>query len=592
MANTSLSLMSLDPSTLEADLKAFMRGQDAFKDYDYDGSNMAAIIRIMAYNTWKQNFYYNAVHAESFLDSAQVRSSLLSRAKELNYVPRSARSARAQVRLTFTGTEPTYLLRKGSSFSSIVKSQGLSFTLPDTILATSSNGSFSVTTYLYEGSFIADSYVLDASDEAQRLVLTNPEVDTTSLTVVVYEDGDVDGVTYSRASTLLDLDETDRVYFLQAAETGQYEVVFGDGVVGRRPADGAVAVLDYRVTRGTAGNGAKVFSIDFEVGAGVSNVLVETLANAQAGAPIETDGSVRYYAPRHFQVQERAVSAPDYEVLLRTQFPEISAASVFGGEEADPPLYGRVLVAIDIRDVDGVPDSKKTEYRDFLKRRCGLTITPVFIEPQYTYLSVRTSVVYNVNVTTITPENLSTLVVNEVLDHVAENLDDFNAHMRYSKMVAVIDGTDPSIVGSQTVVRIYKKVAVASGGPQTIVVNMAVPLYDDKITGGAVTPTAVRAVQSESFTYSGSRVYLTDDSSGSVWVARDQGSQTVLIKKVGTVDYASGLILISSLTVDSIDGSTLKVYGRPAEQDVASGRDTILTVEPSEVQAVVTAVRE
>jgi hypothetical protein len=594
MANSSLSLTSLDTKQLAEDFKAFMKTQPAYRDYDYEGSNISAIIRLLAYNTFKNSFFLNMTLSEGFLDTAQTRPSLISHAKELNYVPRSMRSARSRVRVTFTGSEPTYLVEKGRTFSTVVRNQQHIFSVPEALLLTSSTGEFSAETDLYEGPFVADSYTVDWSDETQRLVLTNPSVDTRSLTVVVYEDGDVDGTPYTRAATLLDVDENSKVYFLQAAETGQYEVVFGDNVVGRRPADGATVILDYRVTRGEPGNGAKVFTPDFTIGLGVTNLKITTVDVAEGGAAAETEESIRYYAPRHFQTQERAVSAGDYEVLLRTQFPEIAAVSVFGGEEVEPPQFGKVIVALDISNVDGIPDGKRDEYYTFLKRRCGLTIKPVFVEPKYTYLSIVSRVLYNINVTTLTPENIGAMVLNDVMAYADDVLNDFNSTMRFSRVTGVIDDADRSIVGNQTIVQIYKKVAINKGAQVSgISVDFAMPLYDGYPSSGLVFPSGdKRTIVSQPFIQSGSTVFLTDDGDGGLWVAQSQGASTRLVQRVGTVNYSTGRVLIETLVADSFDGATLKLYAVPAELDVTSGRDTILAVESAEVRLSVTAVRE
>lgn len=593
MANSSLSLTSLDVDTLAADFKAFMRTQNAYRDYDYEGSNISAIIRLLAYNTFKNSFYLNMAVSEGFLDTAQTRSSLISHAKELNYVPRSIRSAKASVQLSFNGTQSTYLIEKGKTFSSVVRNHTHTFSVPDTMLLTSTNGHFTVNTDLYEGPYVKDSYVLNWSDETQRLVLKNANADTRSIVVAVYEDGDVDGVPYTKSSTLLDVNEFSKVYFLQLSESGQYEVVFGDNVVGRKPADGSTIVIDYRIARGDLANGAKIFTPDFTIGEGVSNVRVTTVGVADGGAPAETGESIRYYAPRHFQVQERAVSAGDYEVLLRSEFPEIAAVSVFGGEEVEPPMFGKVLVAVDISNVDGIPDSSRDRYVEFLKRRVGLTIQPVLVEPKYTYLSIRTRVLYNINVTTITPDNLSALVLADVLAYADNTLNDFNSTMRYSRLTGLIDDVDTSVVGNQTTVSIYKKVPLVKGQSNSVTVDFAMPLYDGYPQASAVFPTAdARTITSQSFTLNGGPVYLVDDGDGGLWVARSQGSQTQLVMRAGSVDYATGRLLITSLQVDGYDGGTLKVYAVPAELDVTSGRDTILAVESGEVRISVGAVRE
>jgi hypothetical protein len=590
---SSLSLTSLDPTTIETALKTAMKADPNFKDYDFEGSNLAALIRILGINTHLNSFYLNMVHAEGYNDSAQKRSSILSKSKELGYTPRSARSAKATVRLTFTGTEPTYTIEKGRTFSSTVKNRGYVFSVPDNLLLASANGTFSTETDLYEGAFVSDSYVMNYSDETQRFVLSNPNVDTRSLTVVVYADGEITGKTYRKATSLFDIQEDDRVYFLQASETDQYEIIFGDGVAGYRPPDGALVLLDYRVTKGEEANGAKSFSIDFELGGGASNIKVTTIDVASGGAGAEDTESIRYYAPRHFQVQERAVTADDYKVLLKTEFPEIRAVTAFGGEEAEPPLYGRVIIALDISDVDGIPGSKRDEYYNFLKKRCGLTITPVFIDPQYTYVAVRSQVLYNLNTTTLTPSNIETLVFNAVASYADNYLNDFESKLRYSKLVAAMDASHESIVGNETELRIYKKMVLTRGVSQSFVVDFAMPLYDGAPEVSATFPsTDVRTIRSGPFLASAGVVYLTDDGAGVVWMATDKGATTVLLQKAGTVDYETGVVTITNITPTTFQGTSVKLYAKVADLDVASRRDTILTTEADEVQVFATPTRE
>lgn len=594
MANSSLNLVSLDVPSLETSLKNFMRSQAQFRDYDFDGSNLSALIRILAFNTHLNAFYLNMVHAEGWNDSAQTRGSIISHAKELNYVPRSARSGRARIAISFSGTEPSYVIEKGKTFSAIIKNRGVVFSIPETSILTSSNGSFSFETDLYEGRYVSDSHVVNYSDESQRFILSNPSVDTRSLVVVVYEDGQVSGTTYSRATTLLDLDGTSRVYFLQAAETGQYEVIFGDSVIGRRPADGATVILDYRVTNGKDGNGARAFSIDFGIGSGSSNVRVTTVSSAEGGDSAESIESIRYYAPRHFQVQERAVTALDYAILLKTQFPEIRAVSAYGGEDAVPPMYGKVIVAVDVVNVDGIPQSKRDEYYDFLKKRAGLTIEPIIVEPEYTYVSIRSEVLYNINLTTISPENVGAIVMDSVLDYADEFLNDFEVVLRYSRLVGLIDDSHQSIVGNQTTVEIYKKVTLDAEVAQTFRLSFDMPLYDGYPQSGTVFPIGdARTIRSAQYAVASENRYVTDDGDGSLWEAVDRGDSTVLIKKLGTVDYATGSLQVSGLLADRlIGGNDLKIYARPAELDVAATKQTILATESDEIRISVEATRE
>lgn len=579
--------------TLEASLKAYMRSQAQFKDYDYDGSNMAALIRILALNTHKNAFYLNMVHAEGFLDSAVTRSSVVSHAKELNYVPRSPRSAAARVSVTFNGTNPTYVIEKGRTFSSVIRNRGLVFSIPETLLLTSTDGAFSFETDIYEGRYVTDSYIVNQSDETQRFILANPSIDTRSLAVVVYENGQVDGYSYVRSSTLLDVSETSNVYFLQASDLGQYEVVFGDGVIGNSPADGSTVIFDYRISGGEEGNGARVFNRDFEIGAGVSNVRVTTISNAEGGAAAESIESIKYYAPRHFQVQERAVVASDYSVLLKTQFPEIRAVSAYGGEDAVPPRYGKVIIAVDVTDVDGIPQSRRDEYYSFLKRRAGLTIDPIFVEPKYTYAAITIDVDYNLNVTTMSPDNLRSIVHDAVMEYADDYLGDFERILRYSRLVTLIDRAQTSIVGNETSIRVYKKVELERNSLNDVSMDFAMALYDGyPETGSSFPATDQRTLRSGPFVVGGETRYVTDDGAGALWVATDRGNTTVLLQEVGTVDYATGKVVVTNMEVDTFDGAFVKFYARPSGLDVVTRQDTILEVESDEVRVSVNAVRE
>jgi hypothetical protein len=593
MANTSLSLINLDIPALEQDFKTFMKSQKIFADYDWDGSNISALVRLLSYNTFKNGWYTNLIHAEGYIDSAQLRSSLVSQSKSLNYTPRSARSAKAAIRLEFQGTEPTYVIEKGRTFSSSTKGRGLTFSVPDNLLLTSTNNTFSFTTDLYEGPFVADSYVINYSDETQRFVLSNPNIDTRSLTVVVYENDNLEGITYNRALTLLDLDETSKVFFLQGHELGGYEVVFGDNVIGRRPLDGSTVVFDYRVTQGEDGNGARRFDIDFEIGEGVSKIVVSTVAESRGGIAIESNESIRYYAPRHFALQERAVSAPDYAVMLQMNFPEIAAITAYGGEDANPPQFGRVIIALDIADVDGIPSSKKDEYAKFLQTRAGLTIRPMFVEPQYIYLSIRSTVTYNINDTSLKPANISALVFAAVDGYISENLNDFDVTLRDSRLTSAIDAAHPAIVGNETQVTVYKRLELVKGKTQDVRLTFGFPLFDGYPVSGAVFPIQdQRTIRSSPFLHAAGFVYLTDNGDGEMWLAIDKGRQTLLLSRAGTVDYETGIVTINNLRPESYDGSAIKLYAKPRDLDIASNQDTILTVEADEIQIKVEETRE
>lgn len=590
-ANASLSLTSLDVPTIEDSLRTFLSSQSQFKDFDFAGSNISALVRILALNAWRTNFYLNMVNAEGFLDSAQTLGAVLSHAKELNYTPRSSRSARANITLTWTGTQPSYTIQKGQTLSSIVDGVGLTFSIPQTSVVSGVANTFSLTTDVYEGRYLSDAYVMDSSDETQRLILSSNTVDTTSLTVVVYQDGSVAGDTYALSTTLLDIDDSSKVYFLQRAETGQYEVIFGDGVSGYRPPDGSTVILDYRAAvSGAGGNGARVFTRDFTIGDGVSNARVVTNSYSVDGDGPEGIESIRYFAPRHFQVQERAVTSSDYRVMLKEAFPEIRAVSAYGGETVDPPQYGRVMVAVDVSDVDGIPDSKRDEYRSFLVSRAAMT--PVIVEPQYTYVSIDSTVFYNLNLTTLSPENIEAIVRSAISSYADANLDDFGETLRYSRLSTLIDESHVSIVGNQTDVLVYKKIPLGRG-TQSLTFSFGVPLYQAYPEASKSFPsTNERTLHSDPFTGSGSTKFVVDDGAGNLWTASTKASVTALLQRCGTIDYSTGTVSLTNLTVDGYTGPALSFYVRTATDDVETAADTILSLEDSAVRVSVTPVRE
>lgn len=612
MSNSSISLVNLDFATLKRSLRDYLIAQDQFKDYNFDSSSMNVLLDLLSYNTYKNSFYLNMIASEGFLDSAQLKESVFSHAKELNYLPRSTKSAVANVTISFTatGVSQPYVIRKGETFSTVVKQNSYVFTVASDQILTSPNNNFSATFDIYEGRYVADSYVVDADNRSYQIM--NENVDTNSLTVLVYENNSIAPKVFRQEKTLLGLNENSEVYFLQTSYNGKYEVVFGDGVIGKKPVLGSTIVLDYRISVGTEANGARNFSVNFDptnsaeltssVAVLVNNYSPTTeSALAVNGADLESIESIRYYAPRHFQTQERAVTANDYETLLKTQFPEISAISVYGGEEVNPPRYGRVFVAIDIQNVNGLPDSKKQEYYSFLKSRVPLSIDPIFIEPEFTYVQINSKIKYNINNTTRTIQNLKTSTILAIDEFAQTYLNDFKSTLRYSKLTTTIDDVDPSIVSNQTDLFVYKKVIPVIGRPQNIDINFNLPLRktyylldrvvkDRSITQGEIE--VAHTVRSSTVSFNGEKCEIEDNGAGQLRLVKVTDDEHAIIRTVGTVDYDTGKIQLTNFLIDSFDGSALKIYVTPAEKDVIITKNEILFVESDEINLDIEAIRE
>lgn len=585
---SNLRLVDLDFDNLKNSFKSYLKSQDTFKDYDFEGSNFAVLLEVLARNTFHNAFYTNMAISEGFLDSAQLRNSLMSHAKELNYLPRSKKSAKATVKISFEASSDTqpYIIQKGSQLSTMIKSESYVFTIPETITLASANTSYTLTTDIYEGIYLQDSYIyLDGIDN-QRFKITNKNVDVSSVNVVVFEDNEEIGTTFKSTNTLLDLNHSSKVFFVQTSETGYYEIYFGDGVLGYEPKKNSKIVIDYRISNGVNGNGARSFSVDFDPttrGELLTTPVVEVIEPAHNGADEESNESIRYYAPKHFQVQQRAVVDTDYEIMLKTQFPEINAMSVYGGEEANPPQLGKVFISLDLKNVEGLPSSKVDEYKSFLKDRSSYGITPVFVEPEYTFVKIESKVRYNLNLTTNSANRIRTLILNEIMNYNEVELNDFNTVLRNSNLISLIDDTDPSIISNITDVSIYKKMVNPSTTAESnYVINFGMPLGGNKpITIG-----------SSAFTLSGQTVEIVDDSKGYLYVIKQGDRTNSYIRKVGSVNYDTGLLVFENFMPHSYIGPVIKIYAYTRDKDISTTKNNIILIEANEVHIQVEGLNE
>jgi len=635
-ANSSLELTSLDFDSTKTSLKNFLKAQSAFKDYDFEGSNINILLDVLAYNTFLNSFYLNMVASESFLDSAQLRDSIVSHAKELNYLPRSKKSSRItlepfEVYLDSTVTE--LYMPKGTRFSGTT--QGVSRTFvtdanyvnstksPEydangNLIHTDRNrfivsyreydnlgGSTIVDPFtIYQGIYQTDTFVMDYTLENQRFVLTDPAVDTDSITVSVSENSGATIYDYVYTATLLDIKSTDTKFFLQAADNGKYEVVFGDDIIGRRPRNGAVVTIEYRVSDGEMGNGVTVFNLDTDVGltsGGVYKGSSKLMTSAEYpggsynGADAESIEQIRFKAPRYFQTQERAITSTDYEILLRNAFPEIEAIAVFGGETLEPPLYGKVYVSVKLKDVEGLPDAKKLEYANFLAPRSPLSIDAVFIEPENLYYNITSTVNYNINITKDRPDQIRTAVYDSIIKYDLDNLRNFNVTLRKSKLSSAIDNTKSSIVSNETNIDIFKKIVPFLNVSQNIIIRFGVPLYARGPELGLIHPeTDTHALTSSSFVVSNlGIVLLEDDGNGNVRLVRSDGNGNhIKVKDAGTIDYTNGIIKLVDFNVESYNGTELRIYGVPEYDDISISGNNIMELGTDEIVINIKTVRE
>ena len=611
MANSSISLTSLDFADYKSSLKTYLSSQSQFRDYNFEASNLNVILDLLSYNTYLNAFYLNMIGSEMFIDTAQLRESVVLKAVELNYTPRSFRSSYANVNITVANVpnNPALLtIPAGTSFTGKAGSNSYTFsTNTNIVVSASANGLFYANNVaIFEGTAVTDTFVVQPNANGeQKFILSNPTIDTNSLKVVSVENNGANVISYFLSTSLLDIKQTTPVYFLQGSDNNQYQLIFGDNIVGRKPLDNSLISATYLITNGQLPNGISVFTPDGTIGGGTVNVA--TVTAARGGNISEDIESIRFNAPRYYSTQERAVTTTDYETLLRGTYPEIQALSVYGGETVTPPQYGKVLISMKLFNFEAVPESKISEYTDFLKTRAPLTIIPSFLEPEYTFASVTTNVKYNVNRTTLQPADISAFVTSAIRQYSRTNLENFKSTLLYSKLVLAIDNAQSTIVSNETDYRLMKKlVPKLSAGKQNyqLKFDMAInPNFPPSALNDAQTSVRpheasdLHAVTSTRFIYEGQSVSIEDDSNGNLHIIQEKtnGNKThnvVASRGVGTVDYVNGIINLTNFYTPSFSGDSIRFYVTPKNKDNATTQNVIFEIPDDEIAVSVQIVRQ
>jgi len=594
MQNTAISLVSLDFDTLKASLKTYLKSQDKFKDYDFDGSNMSVLLDILAYNTYKNAFYLNMVAAESFLDSAQIRDSVVSKAKELNYTPRSRKSSIANLNLQFAQSGlQTFTIPAGTRFSGQNSNNTFSYVSNQAVILYPNNGYFTATNFpVYEGRILTEAFVMDYSVERQRFLISNPQIDTDSLTISVSEDNGITFSEYTPTTSLFNLTANSTVFFIQGAENNKYEIVFGDGILGKRPMDSSIIRAQYRVTNGADGNGSTNFVLDDNLGTvnGLGSAVVPTIVSSAAygGAERESIDSIRYNAPRHYETQERAVTVNDFKSLLLSQFTNIKAVNIYGGEDVkDSVRYGRVYVVPVTYSGVALTTNEKSNIEKYLKDRTVLGITPYVIDPETLYLVVNSNVNFDKRSTALTPTDIASIVKSAIETYNVNTLLDFNIEFMLSDFTTMIDNAYTAISSNETKIQLKKIASIGLDKSAYIAIE-----FNNKIIPGTVissefsaggrtyrytdynpnnnTLSIVQNANGTSIINSSKNMYLCDITA--------VGQQTYTI--VGTVDYELGHIDLNLITVNSFNGNPgIAFYATPSTENIKAGRNDLLTID-------------
>ena len=474
---TKLDISQLDFDGIKDNLKTFLSQQDEFTDYDFEGAGMNVLLDTLAYNTHYLAYNANMLANEMYLDSADQRTSVVSLAKQVGYTPRSANSAKATIDVVVNNASGASLtMARGTKFTTTVDSTNYSFVNNSSVSISPIDGVYKFSNLdIYEGTYLNYKYTANTTDTDQRFIIPNDNVDTTTLTVKVQESSsDTTTNTYKLASGVTGIDSTSKVYFLQEVEDGRFEVYFGDGVLGESIKDGNIVILDYITCNRAEANGASAFTLSGSIG-NFSNVTITTLNNASNGDDPETIKSIKYNAPRDYSAQDRAVTAEDYKVLVKSLYANAQSVQVYGGEDAAIPDYGKVYVSIKAKSGSNLTELTKVSLVKSLKSFAVASVTPVIINPETTFITLVTTFKFDSNQTTKDISTLTTNVINAISSYNTDTLENFTGMFRYSALTKTIDESDTSILSNITKVKMYKFITptLSSGLKYTLSFNNA-----------------------------------------------------------------------------------------------------------------------
>ncbi len=580
-ANSTIRVTDLNFNSIKSNLKTFLRGKPQFTDYDFEGSALSNLIDLLAYNTYYNSVYTNMVGNEMYLDSAQVRNNVVARAKMLGYTPTSARGSSAVLNVTIAPTSnlTSVTIAANTLFTSTIDGIQYKFTTPSPYVLLQSTGYTSNTVVIKEGEPLQERFTRDTSSSSQRFILSNPSIDTTSIKVQIQTGGSNSSLrTFTEATNIVDVQANSQVYFVQENEDGKYELLFGDGILGKALDNGNIVVANYKVVNGSTTNGANNFVAPSALG-GQASFTVSVANSASGGANAESVPSIKFNAPKSFQRQNRAVIKNDYSRTILAEAPDIQAVSVWGGEDNDPPIYGKVYIAAKPTGGNLLSDQRKAELVTLLQSKNVVTITPTFVDATYLYVVPAITIRYNTGQTTLTAGAISDKVATAVVNYETSDLSLFDKKFRESNFVNKMVSSDTSIVGANITYRMMKRFT-----PNQNVTTS----YSISFNNGISNPHAGHygAVASTSFTFQNQTCFLDDDGNGGlrIYYLDSQNNKTYLNTSAGTVNYSSGLVVIKSVIITS--SSTIEVNCKPAVNDVSPARNMILLISKASIDVV------
>ena len=586
---TKLEISELDFDGIKANLKKFLSQQDEFRDYDFEGSGMSVLLDLLAYNTHYLGFNANMLANEMFLDSADLRASVVSKAKQVGYTPTSSIAPTAVIDVVVNNASGASLtMSRGTQFTTTVDSTAYNFVNNADVSISPIDGVYKFSNLsIYEGTYLNYKYTVNTSDTDQRFIIPNDNVDTTTLTVKIQESAsDSTTNTYTLASGIAGLDSTSRVYFLQEVENGRFEVYFGDGVLGKAVADGNIVILDYINTNKTEANGASTFTLNGDIG-GFSSATITTISGASGGSNSESITSIKYNAPREYTSQDRAVTSDDFKVLVKRLYANAKAVQVYGGEDAATPDYGKVYISIKAKSGSNLTETTKASIVNSLKQYTIASVRPVIIDPETTFITLNTTFKYDSGATTKAVSTLATDILSTITNYNVSTLQNFTGVFRHSKLLENINNADTSILSNITTVKLYKFITPTLSSALKYTVSFNNAFYNphsghNSGAGGVISSTGFK-INDDSST---NEHFLDDDGEGNLRVYYLSGTTRIYTStSFGTVNYSTGEIVLTSANITSIsnvDGAAstrIRIFAIPNSNDVVPVRNQTLEID-------------
>jgi hypothetical protein len=584
---------NLNFEDIKTSIKDYLRANTNFTDYDFEGSNLSVIINLLAYNSYITAYNTNMVVNESFIDSATLRENVVSLARNIGYVPRSKRAAKATVDYVISGissTTDTISFQAGVIANGSVSDVNYIFSIPEKVTVAAQNGSSFGALEIYQGQYLEKTWTVNNSQPNQRYIIPNDSVDTSTLRIRVKNTStDTTSTEYQLVDNILGITSTSNIYLIQETTDEKYEILFGDGVFGKKLSSGNVITASYIKTNGTDGNGVSDFrfagALLDENNANITSFFanLSSQVSSENGDDIESVESVKYYAPRLYSSQHRAVTASDYEAILPTVYPNIESVSAYGGEDLTPPQYGRVFIAAKPRNGSFLSDFTKKQILQSLKNYSVAGIVPQFVDLKYLYVEIDSYIYYNTNYVG-DPNNLRSDVISSITAYgKGAEINQFGGRFKYSKIVSLIDGVNTAITSNITTVRIRRDLFAKINHPTQYEL-----CFDNEFYSGNKNYN-VKSTGFSVFGIDGTCYFSDEVISGSnignlfLFQIISDDEINIISTKFGTVNYSTGEILIDTVNITSTAQSNniIEVQAIPLSNDVLARKELYLQLDVS-----------